>query len=236
MTDTLQEMILHCRAEGDEETAAWLASIADDPEQVATVTGEADDATDFAVDAKGHEHKGKGKGGGQFTKKGDGSGNGPTSGSKKGDNKGTATPAKSKRTKVPKQLTPEEHAALIAKAKAKFKETVKPTKEELNEAKSGLERLGANKYRKNLVGNSTDRAKRRKKLYEEFGDGKSCSCIYCGIKVGEGTLEQDKLYTTAEGGRYRTNNLIPSCSDCNKVRSDTPFDEFIKGIKPNGTS
>jgi hypothetical protein len=35
--ETLQELILAAKADGDDETADWLASIADDPEQVAAV-------------------------------------------------------------------------------------------------------------------------------------------------------------------------------------------------------
>lgn len=48
----------------------------------------------------------------------------------------------------------------------------------------------------------------------------------CGIRVGEGSMEQDKIKTTAEGGRYRLNNLVPSCSSCNKVRGDTPWSKI----------
>lgn len=104
-----------------------------------------------------------------------------------------------------------------------------PTKEDVAKAQAGIEKLGANKYRRNLVGNTKDRAKRRQHLYDEFGDGKTCPCIYCGIKVGEGTLEQDKIYTTAEGGKYNTKNVVPSCSECNKKRGDVPFREIQWG-------
>jgi 5-methylcytosine-specific restriction endonuclease McrA len=44
-------------------------------------------------------------------------------------------------------------------------------------------------------------------------------------------MEQDKIITTAKGGRYRMDNLVPACSGCNKHRSDKPFDEVIKKIK-----
>lgn len=150
-------------------------------------------------------------------------------------NKPTSKPA-AKTSKI-KYATPGRHAAVIAKALAKFEAAPLPSKQELREAKKGLAKLGANKYRKNLVGNSTDRAKRRKALQTEFGDGTKCPCLYCGVyigdAIGEGTLEQDKVYTTAQGGRYRVSNLVPSCSDCNKVRGDKPFADFIKGIKPD---
>ena len=117
-------------------------------------------------------------------------------------------------------------AAVQTKAQAKARANPKPTAEEVAAAKEGLGRLGANKYRRNLVGNTGDRARRRQSLLTEFGDGKTCPCIYCGEVVGEGTMEQDKIKTTAEGGRYRTPNLVPSCSVCNKKRGDTPWEKI----------
>jgi hypothetical protein len=132
---------------------------------------------------------------------------------------------------VGKVATPEEWKAALKKAKQKLKTVTPPTKEELQAAQEGVARLGANMYRKNLSGNSNDRRKRRNQLLAEFGDGKVCPCVYCGIKVGHGTMEQDKIITTAKGGRYRVNNLVPACSGCNKHRSDKPFDEVIKKIK-----
>lgn len=129
----------------------------------------------------------------------------------------------------------EVHRSAIQKALAKFKEVPQPTREEVRKAKIGIAKLGANKFRKGLVGNSTDRAKRRAALLNEFGDGKTCPCIYCGLKIGEGTLEQDKILTTAQGGRYRTANLVPACSSCNKVRGDTPFEEVAKELQKHAT-
>lgn len=140
---------------------------------------------------------------------------------------GSKTPSR----KVGTQASPDEHKAAVHKALVKWKTVPQPTAQEKREAKQGLAKLGANIYRKNLVGNSTDRKKRRQKLYDEFGDGSTCPCIYCGIRVGEGTLEQDKILTTAQGGRYRMPNLVPSCSSCNKARSDTPFSEIAKALE-----
>ena len=122
----------------------------------------------------------------------------------------------------------EAHAATIAKAKAKAAINPKPTVTERQEAKEGIAKLGANKYRRNLVGNTTDRAKRRAALLKEFGDGTHCPCVYCGTKLGEGAtqLEQDKIKTTREGGRYRLPNLVPSCGSCNKTRSNTKWEKI----------
>jgi hypothetical protein len=129
-------------------------------------------------------------------------------------------------------VSKEVHAAAVKKAKAKLRSVVPPTEQEKAEAAAGLAKLGANKYRKNLVGNSSDRRKRREKLLAEFGDGKVCPCVYCGEVIGDhtDTLEQDKIQTTAEGGRYRLNNLVPACKPCNNRRSDMPFSEAIKKV------
>ncbi len=76
----------------------------------------------------------------------------------------------------------------------------------------------------------TDRGNRRKKLLKEFGDGTHCPCLYCGVHITHGTLEQDKILTTAQGGKYKMPNIVPSCSDCNKRRSDMPFAEALKKV------
>lgn len=120
----------------------------------------------------------------------------------------------------------EELHAVQQKARDKANNVPQPSKEEVKAAKEGIAELGANKFRRNLVGNTKDRAKRRQALLTEFGDGKTCPCIYCGLKVGEGTLEQDKIKTTAQGGRYRTPNLVPACGSCNKMRGDTPWEDI----------
>jgi SPP1 gp7 family putative phage head morphogenesis protein len=128
-----------------------------------------------------------------------------------------------------KQASPKELKAARKLAMEKAANAPVPTKEDVAKAQEGIARLGANKYRRNIVGNTKDRAKRRQHLYDEFGDGSTCPCIYCGIKVGEGTLEQDKIYTTAEGGKYNTKNVVPSCGECNKKRGDVPFREIQWG-------
>lgn len=124
-------------------------------------------------------------------------------------------------------------AKAVAVAKAKFKEAPVPTREDRKLASKMLAKLGANKYRRNLVGNTEDRFKRREALLREFGDGTHCPCVYCGVKIGHGTMEQDKIYTTAEGGKYRTPNLVPACSGCNKARGDKPFKSVLGALTAN---
>ena len=127
----------------------------------------------------------------------------------------------------------EEHERAVQVALKKLKEVPKPTAEEKEKARVGIEKLGANKFRKKLVGNVYERRKRKQILLEEFGDGKVCPCIYCGLRIGgarTAPLEQDKILTTAQGGRYRTANLVPACTSCNKQRSDTPFSQIAKNL------
>ncbi len=138
---------------------------------------------------------------------------------------------KASKSAIIEVATPKEYERAIGLAKEKFANVPKPTKEEIRAAKDGMARLGANKYRKNLVGNSKDRAKRRQALINEFGDGSTCPCIYCGLKITHGTLEQDKILTTAQGGRYRLPNLVPACGECNKQRGDMPFAEAMKKLE-----
>ncbi len=128
----------------------------------------------------------------------------------------------------PRYVIIEQHKIAVKKAIEKFKLTRIPTDQEKEAARLGMEKDGARKFRKSLVGNTRNRRDRRNKLLTEFGDGKECPCIYCGVVLTHGTLEQDKVYHLREGGRYRTPNLIPACGDCNKKRGDTPFTEAIK--------
>lgn len=108
----------------------------------------------------------------------------------------------------------------------KFRKDPKPTAEEAEKNRAGMAAKGANVFRRDLLGNSQDRRVRREALLKEFGNGRICPCVYCGLKLKDGTLQQDKLYTTAQGGRYRLPNLVPACASCNQHRSDKSFETF----------
>lgn len=69
-----------------------------------------------------------------------------------------------------------------------------------------------------LRGNSTDRARRTARLLAEFGDGETCLCVYCGIKLAAPSLTQDRIVSGTQGGRYRLANLLPACLRCNQGR------------------
>lgn len=124
----------------------------------------------------------------------------------------------------------EEQKKAIDKALRKFKQCPIPTEEEVESNLIGLAERGGTDYRRQIIGNTTDRRRRRNRLLKEFGDGTHCPCIYCGKKLTHGTLEQNKMYTTEQGGRYRLSNIIPSCNSCNKQRGVMKFETALKRI------
>ncbi len=72
-----------------------------------------------------------------------------------------------------------------------------------------------------LRGNARDRASRKTRLLDEFGDGWHCRCVYCGRKLDWETLTQDRIIPGCVGGRYRLSNLLPACRRCNGDKDET---------------
>ncbi len=219
------------------------------------------ESTVLSTDDEGHEHAPAGSGkGGQFVKKGGGGssslnktrsnpdntqqpsrkipvvgGQGnvitATKSSVSGAIRGALIGFKSGISGNPEKVSRQEHDVVIEKALTKFEKAPQPTPQELAQNLAGLELKGAQKFRRDLVGNNIDRRRRREKLLLEFGDGVKCPCLYCGVLLkGDGDLEQDKMYTTAQGGRYRPSNLVPSCKRCNGLRGDMPFEEAMEKV------
>ena len=62
-------------------------------------------------------------------------------------------------------------------------------------------------------GNNKMRAKRKKNLLKDFGDGHTAGCSFCGIRVGFKTVEVEKLDPVM--GYNTPKNLAPSCRGCN---------------------
>lgn len=202
-----------------------------------------DEVETKGLDAKKHMHAEKGSSkGGQFVSK--------------GDEGGTATLERGQLTKEQKKkkeegqerrekaMTVREYApkkqwqAAVEKAKEKGRVVPKPTKEEVKKAEEGMKKeaelraKGINwRFRKTLDGNSDDRRGRREALLKEFGDGESCPCVYCGVKLYDETLEQDKIIITEKGGRYRKPNLVPACKGCNNNRKTKTFQTAIGKAK-----
>lgn len=200
----------------------------------------------LSVDAEGHEHKGKGPGGGQFVSKGGGDSGRSKGGTDAPRDRGADAPKeryvtpkgtreKSKHLiddeRIGKDAPPEVHNRATEIAIRKFDRAPKPTEEEKQAALTGIKEKGATGYRRGLMGNTEDRKRNRDYLLREFGDGKVCPCVYCGVYISHGTLEQDKIHTLAEGGRYRRSNLVPACGDCNKRRGNMPFAEAMEKVR-----
>ncbi len=130
----------------------------------------------------------------------------------------------------PKVVSQEQHQAVVHRAIEKYNRAIKPSEAQVAQAKEDMKALGANGYRRRLMSNNTDRRRRRNLLLAEFGDGQRCPCLYCGLLIGHGTMEQDKIYTAGEGGRYTKDNLVPACGDCNKRRNNMPFEDAMKKV------
>lgn len=135
----------------------------------------------------------------------------------------------------PNEALPDFHKEVIKIAEEKARDNPEPTEEEIKQSKEGIEKYGARRYRRIISSNSTDRRMRRNALLKEFGDGESCPCVYCGIIVTHGTLEQDMIHPRSQGGRYRLSNLVPSCRDCGFRKRNMSFSEAIEKAKKYGS-
>lgn len=130
------------------------------------------------------------------------------------------------------------YRAIVKIAKAKCESVPQPTDAEIasNHARmqrrleTGQGRQGGER------GNSKDRARSRKALFTEFGGHERgwVPCVYCGLKLHHDNsqrefpvMERDKILTENEGGRYKNNNLLPSCASCNSSRGE---EEVIFGV------
>jgi hypothetical protein len=84
--------------------------------------------------------------------------------------------------------------------------------------------MSATKYRHpsrqhDRRGNSYDRARRKERMLNEYGDGKTVECTHCGVKCDWDTVESDRK---DPGGTYAFHNVQPSCGPCNRARGDDP--------------
>lgn len=211
-----------------------------------------------AKDAKGHEHKGKGPGGGQFTSTESSDEFAPGAG--KGYNNKKLI--KNVRENYAEELTAESHEGadkdvkrpgvsqkgayigrnryLLMRQKSATKiqhvanhKNHRPTAKEKRENKAKIKAKGANAARRDLNGNNTQRRERKIALAVEFGDGKTCGCVYCGLvisyspKYSKYSMEEDKINETAAGGKYKVSNLLPACVSCNRSRGDKPAIDYL---------
>jgi hypothetical protein len=66
----------------------------------------------------------------------------------------------------------------------------------------------------------------RQQLMDEYGDGTKAPCIACGRNVTATTVSLERLKPGADGGRYVLANLAPMDYDCNRVRSNSDFNDL----------
>ena len=70
----------------------------------------------------------------------------------------------------------------------------------------------------------------RKKLYVDF-DGR---CAYCGCPIDYAEMQVDHIESHyRHGGADAIENFLPSCADCNGLKSDYTLDEFRLALIPN---
>jgi 5-methylcytosine-specific restriction endonuclease McrA len=81
-------------------------------------------------------------------------------------------------------------------------------------------------------GNSYARRARKHYLLDEFGNGETCECTFCGTELNFDSVTSDRVVTGSNGGSYQRDNLVPACKFCNLSRGDTPFMEFMIKVGP----
>jgi hypothetical protein len=70
------------------------------------------------------------------------------------------------------------------------------------------------------------RRRLKQKLVDQFGDGKTCPCVACGVKLTPDQVSMDRIIPGSDNGRYKIDNLIPMDYECNQQRSNTAFTEM----------
>lgn len=75
---------------------------------------------------------------------------------------------------------------------------------------------GANDQR----GSAKNVRDRKKAMLKEFGDGHTCGCGFCGVRLDFRTLTVEKMRPVLG---YVRENIAPACGGCNSAASDVPF-------------
>ena len=73
--------------------------------------------------------------------------------------------------------------------------------------------------------NTATRQRRRSRVLKKFGDGHTCPCTYCGIRLGNKTVEMEKIDPVM--GYSVPENVVPSCRGCNSsLKNVSPSKKF----------
>lgn len=92
-------------------------------------------------------------------------------------------------------------------------------------------------------GSKTGYRVRQRYLMDYWGDGKNCTCVYCGkvldlIPVAR-DLNKSSTHITVDrvvpGTRYTRDNVVPACYACNTNRGNKPFKVWCKHKGVNHT-
>lgn len=70
-----------------------------------------------------------------------------------------------------------------------------------------------------------------KRLRFEVFKRDNFTCVYCGGKPPDVTLQADHVIPVSKGGRGILENLVAACSDCNAGKSNKGIDEALSPIK-----
>ncbi len=127
------------------------------------------------------------------------------------------------------KVAPDVLARVRSEALAKWQRDPAPTAAQVARANHLYSTEPAARVEANARGSAADRERRELNLLREFGDGKTCPCVYCGLRLDGPHLTQDRLWPGRDGGRYTNANLVPACFNCNASRGDKPFPSVVAG-------
>ena len=102
----------------------------------------------------------------------------------------------------------------------------------------GRKRVWGNQAARNLFNKYRLRGLSNDITYLEFLELTSSDCFYCGAKPSNlrkfpkgDTYLYNGLDKKIPNQGYILNNIVPCCWRCNKMKCDTPFEEFVELIK-----
>lgn len=89
-------------------------------------------------------------------------------------------------------------------------------------------------YLQNLITMTSPEAKRlwRRAIKEHF----NCQCVYCGESYEPDELTLDHVRPRTFGGQNLTNNLVPSCRQCNQAKGSKNWLSWMRetfGYRPD---
>lgn len=81
----------------------------------------------------------------------------------------------------------------------------------------------------NARGSSAGRRARREYLVRRWGDGWTCRCFHCGIRLTVTDVSVDRIIPGILDGTYERGNIRPSCLSCNSIEGSALRDALRRG-------